>query len=180
MGTWILGLFFGAMGLAVLSLVRLKKKAGPTTIDAALLDGARTLLLRTDEDPGPGWDVTGSATQTRGLHLLFDHDDDPQAEATMLLPGREGRGRNAFTNIHTIRLPADFQDFHVHTGGYVFRVRLRGTGNVVGKEVRLGMLVDGKGDPHGARIENDDDDDAAVGGWVEVEGAQILQISGRE
>lgn len=43
--------------------------------------------------------------------------------------------------------------------------------------MQLGMLVDGKGVPHGARIENDDNDDAAVGDCIEVEGAQILQVA---
>ncbi len=35
----------------------------------------------------------------------------------------------------TVRLGADFETHHVHTMGYVFRVRMRGTGPVVGKEV---------------------------------------------
>jgi hypothetical protein len=154
-------------------------KAGSTTVDPALLERGHTVLHRTVKDYGPGWDVTGSATQSRGLDLRFDHDDDPQAEATMLVPGRSGRGSNLLTNMNTIRLPADFEDHHVHTGGFVFRVRLRGTGSVVGREIRLGMLVDGKGAAHGGRIENDDDTDAAVGDWIEVVGAEILELPGR-
>ncbi|MEN8375033.1 MAG: hypothetical protein ABFS34_06235 [Gemmatimonadota bacterium] len=179
MGGWFVGGFLVLLGLSVVALVRAKMKAGATTADPAMLERGRTLLRRTSDDPGPGWDLTGSATQARGLDLRFDHDDDPQAEATMLAPGRSGRASNLLTNINTIHLPADFEDHHVHTSGYVFRVRLRGTGAVIGREVRLGMLVDGKGAAHGGRIENDDDTDAAVGDWIELQGAEILELPGR-
>jgi hypothetical protein len=62
----------------------------------------------------------------------------------------------------------------VHTGGFVFRVRLRGAPGAVGKEVRLLMLVDGRGNAWAARMENDDDDPAALGDWIEIEWVEIL------
>ena len=56
---------------------------------------------------------------------------------------------------------------------------MRGTGPVVGKEVRIQMHVANKGRPHGGRVENDDDIDAAVGGWIEFEEVDVLEVGPR-
>ena len=64
----------------------------------------------------------------------------------------------------------------MHTAGYVFQIRLRGTGQVVGRQMRIQMMVDGDGKPVGGRIENDDDTRAAVGDWIEVASAEVLEI----
>ncbi len=53
---------------------------------------------------------------------------------------------------------------------------MRGTGPVVGKEVRIQMRVAGDGAPIGGQVENDDDTDAAVGGWIEFEEVEVLQV----
>lgn len=171
--------FFVVLGLAVVSLVRTKRKAGPAQLDVRRLAMTTPLLRVTGADPGDGWQDRGRKTTVDGLNLRFDHDDDPQAEATLRAPGvGSGASRNHFSNNRTIRLGADFETHHVHTGGYVFRVSIRGTGKVVGKEVRLQMLVTPNGEAYGGRIENDDDTDAAVGDWIEVESAEILRVVG--
>ena len=47
---------------------------------------------------------------------------------------------------------------------------------MVGREVRIQMVVDRDGRPVGGRMENDDDTDAAVGDWIEVEWAELLRV----
>ena len=133
----------------------------------------------TRDEPGGGWQHLGKKTTARGLDLKFDHDDDPWAEAILLAPGVGEPRRNTLAHRLTVRLGSDFATHHVHTSGYAFRVRLRGTGLVVGKEVLIMMKVDRDGSPYGATIENDDDTDAAVGDWIEIEWAEILRVRNR-
>ena len=47
---------------------------------------------------------------------------------------------------------------------------------VVGKQVKLLMHVEGNGTPFGGGVENDDDTDAAVGGWIEFESVEVLKV----
>lgn len=162
--------------LVVLSLVRTGVRAGPREVSEERLAGARTLLRLTAEDPGEGWTDTGCATRTRGLDVRFDADDDPEAEATLRLPDAPETARSTYANVRTVRLTDSFVTHHAHTAGHVFRIRLAGRDAVVGKEVRLQMVMAGKR-PHGGRLENDDDDDAAVGDWIAVEWAEILELT---
>lgn len=173
---WVVG-FFAVFGLMVLWLVFQARRAGPRQLKDELLRRGRPIVSATREDPGPGWAGLGSKTTANGLDLRFDHDDDPQAEATLFVPGREGdRPTASLANRITVDLEQDWETHHVHTSGYAFQVRLRGTGAVVGRQTRIQMVVDGKGDPVGGRIENDDDTRAAVGDWIEVESAEVLRI----
>jgi len=176
---WLIG--FGVLGLLlVLSLVRAVHRAGPPTVGASVLAAGRSLARWTAEAPGEGWQELGSRTDARGLDLFFDHDDDPQAEATLLAPSADrSRTRGSLARPVTVRLQSAFATHHAHTAGLVFRVTLRGTGSVVGKEIRLSMVVGSDGRPVGGRIENDDDTDAAVGGWIEVREAEILRVERR-
>jgi hypothetical protein len=169
--------FAGVFGLAALSLIYRARKAGPRQVSAEVLARGRPVVRITADDPGEGWQETGSKTQADGLNLRFDHDDDPQAEATLLVPEFERASRsNTFSHVLTIDLSKDWETHHLHTSGYVFRVRLRGDSAVAGKQVRLKMVVGSDGRPYGGRIENDDDTDAAVGGWIEVEWAEVLRV----
>jgi len=58
----------------------------------------------------------------------------------------------------------------------VFQVSLRGAPGVIGKEIRIKMVVRKGSEPVGGQIENDDDTDAAVGDWIEIERAAIIQL----
>lgn len=87
----------------------------------------------------------GQKTTARGLDIKFDHEDDPWAEATLLASGVREPLRNTLAHRFTVRLGGDFETHHVHTSGHVFRVRLRGTGSVVGKDVLILMKVAGDG-----------------------------------
>jgi len=180
MGSWVVWIFLFFMALGVAAVVRAKMRAGSAQVEEAAVGRARRLLRVTPESPDPGWQHLGREPRADGLRLRFDHDDDPAAEATLALAGTDGPFRNTLSNRVTIRLADDFKTHHVHTGGYVFRARLRGTGDVVGREVRLKMLVDGSGRPVGGRIEHDDDTDAAVGDWIEFEWAEVLELAGTD
>ncbi len=170
-------LVFGVVLLAcVVILVQRVRVAGPRQLDDAALARAREVARWTRAEPGTGWRELGSRTTTRGLDLHFDHDDDPQAEATLLAPGARPRPVSTYSNVVVVPLAEQFVTHHVHTAGWVFRVSLRGTGAVVGREVKLTMQVASASRPHGGRIENDDDLDAAVGDWIEVEWAELLAV----
>ena len=174
---WVIG--FGIVfGLCVIALVRGAMKAGKRELSREELARASTLLSVSSSAPGEGWQRLGELTTADGLNIKFDHDDDPQAEALMLAPGvANERPGNSLANNLPITLGADFETYHVHTGGFVFRIRARGTGNVVGKQTRLQMAINPKtGMPIGGKLENDDDLDAAVGDWIEIESAEILQV----
>lgn len=172
----------GFLVLFVLLIVYLAvqtKRAGPRQLSEVELARAVVVQKATADDPGTAWSQLGSKTTADGLNLKFDHDDDPQAEASFLVSGAERPLQNGMANRLTVRLEADFETHHVHTMGYVFRVRMRGTGPVVGKEVRIQIHVYGDRTPWKAMIENDDDTDAAVGGWIEIESLEILQAGTR-
>lgn len=174
--SWVMG-FFAVFGLIVIWLVLQARKAGPRTLSDNLLARGRTLVRVDRNAPGPGWGKLGSKTTTRGLDVRFDHDDDPQAEATLFVQEGAGDGSTStLANRITVDLEDEFVTHHVHTAGFVFRIRLRGTGQVVGRQTRIQMVVDGKGQPVGGRMENDDDTRAAVGEWIEVESAEVLKI----
>lgn len=174
-GLVVVGVIVVLFALVALTLIRSLRRAGPLTVSELDLRSATSMLLVTREAPGEGWVALGSETRARGLDLYFGHPDDPQAEATLRVPGadpgasRVGRGM-------AVRLGADFETFHVHNAGYVFRVRMRGTGPTVGRRTRIKMFMAGK-KPYGGRIENDGDIDAAVG-WIEIGEAEILAMRG--
>ncbi|MFQ5982829.1 MAG: hypothetical protein ACE5KS_05595 [Woeseiaceae bacterium] len=174
---WVIG-FAVVFGLCVVSLIRSAMKAGKRELSSDVLARARTLLSVSPASPGAGWQQLGQLTTADGLNLKFDHDDDPQAEAMLLAPGvNNEKLRNSLANNLHITLEENFRTFHVHTDGYVFRIRARGTGKVVGKQTCLKMAVNPKtGEPIGGKLENDDDIDAAVGDWIEIESAEILQV----
>lgn len=169
----------GVFVLLVTYLVLQAKRAGPTQLPDAELARARVIASATAEAPGHGWSLLGSKTVADGLKLRFDHDDDPEAEATFLVDPTVTKKRNTLALRSTVRLGSDFQTHHVHTRGYVFRVRMRGTGSVMGKQVKIQMHVEGNGTPFGGTVENDDDTDAAVGGWIEFERVELLELPKR-
>ncbi len=180
--TWVIA-FFAVFGIAVLLLVLQAKKAGPRQVPGADIDSGRTVVRVTAAEPGAGWQELGSKTRVDGINLRFDHNDDPQAQATLLVPERDRGGRNTFTHNLTVALTDTFETHHVHTAGYVFRVRLRGDAAVAGKEVKIQMKVSGDGKAYGGHIENDSGkrragaaSKAAVGGWIEIEWAEVLQL----
>lgn len=168
---WLIG---GALALLVGWGLVLTRRAGPQQLDAAQLARASVLQRWTPEGPTPRWQGVGKATTVDGLRIRFDAADDPAAEATLVLPGGRKGGAGISRRV-TVTLGADFQTYHAHTAGHVFRLSMRGTGPVVGKQVCI-MMKPGEGErPYGGRIENDDGTDAAVGGWIEIEWAEILK-----
>ena len=173
--SWVIG--FGVLfGLCVLMIINNARRAGRRELSAEQLSRSRQILSVTVAQPGAGWQRLGRLTTADGLNLKFDHNDDPQAEAMLLAPGVDPQHRvSNFANTLPIQLSATFQTFHVHTAGYIFKLRARGTGKVVDKTTRIQMVISTRtGEPVGGKIENDDDDDAAVGDWIEVESAEIL------
>lgn len=168
--------FVALFFLVVAYLVIQTRRAGPPQLTEGELESATVVASATRDAPGPGWTELGSKTTADGLRLRFDHDDDPQAEA--LFPADPGGATKTSSLAHkrTVRLGADPETHHVHTRGYVFRVRMHGTGAVIGKQVQIQMRVAGDGTPIGGQIENDDDTDAAVGDWIEIEKVEILRV----
>jgi hypothetical protein len=172
-------IFLVVFALLVVYLIMQTKRAGPRQLGEMGLSRAIGVAKATAEDPGHGWSGLGSRTTADGLNLKFDHDDDPEAEATFLVDPSKTKQGNMLAHSLTVRLGSEFESHHVHTRGYVFRVRMRGTGPVVGKEVRIQMHVASDGTPYGGRVENDDDTDAAVGGWIEFEEVEVLRAGPR-
>lgn len=169
---WILGI----LALLIIMALLLGRKAGAPTLSETQLHSATRLLAIGSSDTEATWHELGSRTHARRLDLKFDHDDDPKAEATLRLPDANSDNIGKVSNRVVVTLTDTFQTVHVHTMGYVFQVSLRGTGAVVDKQVIIKMMVDTKGNPFGARIENDDDTDAAVGDWIEIRDIKILQV----
>ncbi len=170
-------IFVAVFALFVAVLVMRVKQAGPRQLSEAELARATLIMSSTAEGPYPSWGHLGSKTRADGLNLRFDHDDDPQAEAHYVL--NERGLANTLSHRVTVRLTESFETHHVHTRGYVFRVRVRGTGPVVGKEIKIMMHVASDGTPLYGAVENDDDTDAAVGGWIEFESVEVLQAPDR-
>jgi len=164
------------IAIGVFRAVRTVKRLGKSTVSEAIIEAGRPLLRAHRDLEGARWDALGSATEARGLDLRFSADDDPAAEATIRLPEAPEKPRASTSLVKRVTLTGDWRTEHVHTGGYVFRLRLRGAPGVVGKVVRLQMRVDGEGNPWAGRIENDDDDPAAVGDWIEIEWLEILDV----
>ena len=173
--SWLIGLGV-AVGLVAAWLALLHRRAGPRQVSDDLLDDAEVIVRSTAEYPEPGWGHLGSETRADGLRLRFDADDDPAAEARFLAPTHERASRSSFGQGRTITLGDEFVTEHVHTAGYVFRIRLRGVGAVVGKQVEIKMMVGTNGKPAAGQIENEDDHDPAVGDWIEVELIEILRL----
>lgn len=159
-----------------LFLVIMVVKTGPSQVDESRLAGA-TVLRRVEAGDG-SWDELGSRTEAEGLGLRFDHDDDPEAEA-WLLARRPPEGKRSQANVRTVTLQSAFSTHHVHARGSVFRIRLRGTGTVVGKEVEIKVWNTARGVPYAGAIGLDDDDDVAMGDWIEVDWAEILTLRPR-
>lgn len=163
-------------GLVVAYFVAQIKKAGPQRLSDR--DLARGVVVRksTRERPEPGWGGLGKKTTARGLDLRFDHDDDPQAEASYFADGAEARKGSSFANGVEVRLTASFETHHVHTSGHVFRVRVRGTEPVIGRSVKMKMHVFNDGSARCGRVENDEQARPAVGGWIEFESVELLKV----
>jgi len=173
-------LTIAAVVFALLIVVMLiqSAKAGKSVVSEDAIRKGSLVCAITPESPGEGWQELGIKTTARGLDLRFDHDDDPQASATLLFPGYDlSLNRSRFGQSRTITLTSAFATHHVQNSGYVFRVSLRGTGDVIDRQVRIKMVIDGKKEPFGGSIENDDDTAAAVGDWVEVERAELLKLA---
>ena len=82
--------FVALFALLVVYLIVQAKKAGPRQLSEMEL--ARAVLVRkaTASEPGGGWTELGSKTTADGLNLKFDHDDDPQAEASFVVEAPDG------------------------------------------------------------------------------------------
>lgn len=171
---WVIG-FVAVFGLMVLAIARQAKRAGPRHVSDDVLARAKVIVRSTATDPSPGWGELGSKTTAEGLKLRFDADDDPQAEAKFFAGEARAAG-NRFAHSQTLTLSSEFTTEHIHTAGYVFRVRLRGTGATVGKQVDMKMMVLSNGEPWAGLIENDDDRDPAMGDWIEFEFVEILEV----
>lgn len=168
--------FFALLAVALVTSAHRAKKAGPRQVSDETLARGRPLVRLTAESPGPGWSELGRRTTADGLRLRFDADDDPLAEAKLFVPRHERAGRNRFGHSRVVTLGSDWATEHVHTGGYAFQVRVRGTGATVGKKVEIQMKVGSNGEPYGASIENDDDHDPAIGDWIDIALAEILRL----
>ncbi len=167
----------GGFALFVILLVVGGSKAGPRSVDEDRLATARPVLRLTRDAPGHGWQVLGSHTEARGLDLRFTDDDDPRAQAWLLLGDRTKAPGTYIANRQDATLTDEFTAHHVHAAGYVFRASLRaGEPAVLGRTVVLEMAMGGKGKAVGASIENDDDRDPAMDGWIEVESLEILKL----
>lgn len=173
--TWI---FIALVVLGFLHLVRSTRRAGPKDLDAAELRSATLLHRVTADSPGEGWTHLGAGTSAEGLRLLFHAEDDPAASATLEAP-REHRSsrRSSYWNGRSVELGEDYEIFHVHTAGHIFRVRLRGEAGIAGRHVQLLMVVGSDGRPVGGRIENEKHDHPAIGGWIDVDSAELLAIA---
>ncbi len=170
-------IFVGVFALVIVWLVIVSKKAGPRTVSDIALARGRVLVRISVDEPNRVWDHLGSMTVAEGLNLKFGHDDDPAAEAVLNAPRGGCKIPNTrFGNHVTITLSDLFETHHVHTSGHAFQVRLCGTGEVIGREVRLKMTVGNDKSPVCGTIENDDDTQAAVGDWIEIEFAEILSV----
>jgi hypothetical protein len=166
-------------GLLVLYFIFDVVRAGPNQLSEMDLARATVIQQSTADHPEPGWSGLGQKTTADGLNLKFDHDDDPWAQASYLPRGGRDTARSTTANRKTVRLRRDLETHHVHTRGYVFRVRMRGTEPVIGKAIKVQMHVRGDGTPHCGRVENDDDTDPAVGGWIEFESVELLEVKRR-
>ncbi len=167
------------VGLAILWLIRLGFKLGPAQLDKRVLARTRTIVKLTVKHPGEGWETLGSMTEARGLDLKFEHDNDPEAQALFIVPqslgGSLGQG-NTFCNSSTVTLGHEMADYHTHSAGFVFRVRMKGTGGVAGRKTVIQMVVDSSDRPVGGRIENDPKHDPAVGDWIVIESMEVLKV----
>lgn len=160
----------------VVSAIRYSIKAGPAELPPEALARARA-VRRLEAGGREAWDSLGKATVARGLDLRFDHDDDPRAQAWLLLPEAPRQKPGTLgAQARTVTLSETFDTYHVHSMGHVFRIEMRGTGGAVGKEVRLHMWHERGGVPYGATISNDDDYDGPVGQWIEVRSAELLKV----
>jgi hypothetical protein len=77
-----------------------------------------------------------------------------------------------------VTLREDFRAHHVHNGGGVFQVSLRGTGEGVGRRVEIKMWRTGS-EPWAGALANEDDHDPVVGAWIEVAWAEIREVTTR-
>lgn len=168
--------FLAGFAVLVAWIVFKTRQAGSPQVSDAALASARPLARISRDSPGPGWQKLGSRTTTRGLDIRFDADDDPEAEATHILESAPSRTGAMFAPRHPVRLTGDWSEHHVHTRGYVARIRLRGTGQAVGRQVMFMMKVAGNGEPWGVTLENDDDREPAMGDWIEVESVEVLKL----
>ena len=168
---------FAVFFLAVVAwAVHTSRRLGPSTANAEEIVRGTVLLSATQGD-GVTWHRLGAATQAQGLWLLFNADDDPAAEATMLLPGVPDDTR-AMANLRRVQLSAEYATEVVTSSGHAFVVRLRGTGKVVGRYVKIQMRVDLAGQPLGVQIENDDSTryPPAVGDWIEISSIAVVRL----
>jgi len=94
----------GIMVLLIAYLVVQAKRAGPPRLPDADLARATVVASATADVPGLGWSNLGSKTVADGLKLRFDHDDDPQAEATFLVDPSVTKKRNSLSLRNTVRL----------------------------------------------------------------------------
>ena len=171
--------FLVLFSLFVVLLVVRGIRAGPNQLDDLALSRATPIRRIAAGGSSEVWSKLGSKTEANGLHLRFDHNDDPQAEASFMADGGERSVINAMGVRRTVRLTEEFSTHHVHNRGYVFRVSVRGTPPVVGKEVKIQMHVHGDGEPYCGKVENDDSLDAAIGGWIEFESVELLKVHDR-
>ena len=172
-----IGIVVTLFALAAVGIAATMRKLGRPTRTDEQLRNAKVLMILRNGDPHAAWSEKGSATQSEGLNLRFDADDDPAARAFILLPDAPLVNRaSTLANVQKIRLADDFVTHHCASGKHACLVKLRGTGAVVGRCVKLQMVIDKAGNAVGVCIENDDDDDPAMGDWIEIDSIAILEF----
>ena len=88
----LLKAFLLALGLVATLLIWSARKAGRRQLPASILARGRPLVQVTSGSPGEGWQGLGAMTVADGLNLRFDHDDDPEAEASLFVPAGRTTG----------------------------------------------------------------------------------------
>ena len=171
------GAFILTFGLGIAVSYRNAKKLGPKQIAPEALRSARVVILLHNGDSTSTWTKVGSATSVDGLSVRFDAADDPAAEAQLHIGAKAFPATGLISNKVLVSLQPEYTDAHVHSAGYVALLSVRGTPHVVGRKIKLKMRVTRDGSPHSVCIENEDDLDPAIGGWIEIRRLAVLQLS---
>lgn len=169
-------IIFVLFGLAIgLALWTGRKLGRPTRSKEEV---ARGRVIGQYHSPHDTWHELGTETRAEGLDLFFNADDDPAAQATIMLTESKDKKMLVANNV-SVPLTADFQTHISASGSYAAVVELRADPGVVGRSVNVQMLVSPDGAPIGVRIENDDEHDPAIGDWIRITRIAIVELAKR-